>query len=104
MRLPPGRVDHTDGNGLNNCRANLRSATQSQNGMNRRKQGNKSGYKGVSRATNSNRWQARIRVNRKATHIGTFDTRIEAARAYDEAALVLHGEFARLNFPGAKRK
>ena len=41
-------VDHRDGDGLNNCRSNLRPATKSQNGGNRGlNKNNKSGYKGV---------------------------------------------------------
>jgi len=102
MGVPAGRVDHVDGNGLNNCRSNLRFATQSQNGMNRSKpRTNKSGYKGVSETTNSDRWRARIGVRGKEKHLGTFNTPKEAARAYDRAATELHGVFAHLNIPTA---
>ena len=103
--LSEGRVDHVDGNGLNNCRSNLRCATQSQNGMNRCKpRTNRSGYKGVSQTTHSNRWRARIGAGGKEKQLGTFDTPRQAARAYDNAAAMLHGSFARLNFSRSKKR
>jgi murein L,D-transpeptidase YafK len=39
-----------------------------------------------------------IRVNDRLIHIGMYPTPEDAARAYDGAALVYFGEFARLNF------
>lgn len=89
-------VDHIDGNGLNNTRANLRLATQSQNLCNRAA---KSGYKGVDFQKRNGKWRARIKLNRKEIHIGEFTDAESAARAYDEAAKKYHGEFAWLNFP-----
>lgn len=93
-------VDHRDGNGLNNVRLNLRPATVQQNVHNRRMhKNNKSGYKGVSWNKEMNKWAASIGINRQRRYLGVFDDVEEAARAYDVAALELHGEFARLNFP-----
>lgn len=94
-------VDHRDGNGLNNTRGNLRSATESQNQANRRIGGgrNKSGFKGVSWHKRFHYWQAQIRVNGRHFHLGTFADPEEAAREYDAAAVVHFGEFARINFP-----
>jgi hypothetical protein len=98
--LPGQEVDHRDGNGLNNTRANLRIATHSQNGANDGpSRHNTSGYKGVSRDRQRGNWAAEIRFERRRYHLGRFDTVEEAARAYDAAARRLHGEFAWLNFP-----
>ena len=92
------KVDHRDGNGLHNWRANLRACTNAENSKNRRRnRNNTSGYKGVT--LDRGKYRARIRVNYKMVNIGQFETAIEAARAYDTAALVYHGDYARLNFP-----
>ena len=90
-------VDHIDGNGLNNQRSNLRAATNSQNLRNSGPRGGSSQFKGVFRYRNG-RWQSSIMVDGKSTHLGYFVEEVEAALAYDAAALRLHGPFARLNF------
>lgn len=90
--------DHANGNGLDNRRSNLRKATASQQQYNRRLQSNStSGYKGVSWHKNLGCWRTRIHVDRKEIHIGIFDDIKDAARAYNEAAIKYHGEFASLN-------
>lgn len=98
-RGDPG-VDHRDGDGLNNRKSNLRSATAEQNGQNKGIQSrSKSGLKGVTfhKDQTKNPWQAGIRYKYKQIHLGSFPTAIEAARAYNAKALELFGEFARLN-------
>jgi hypothetical protein len=93
-------VDHVNRNGLDNRRANLRFATSSQNAMNRKRQSNNtSGFKGVTWNKLTRQWQAMIQVNHKLERIGFFDNPEDAARAYDAAARMRFGEFARLNFP-----
>lgn len=99
MNPPRGmEVDHIDGNPLNNQKSNLRICTHANNMLNRSKEkGNTTGYKGVS--FQKNRYISRIRVNNKEYWIGSFDSPEDAAKAYDDAARIYHGEFAKLNFP-----
>jgi hypothetical protein len=96
------RIDHANGNGLDNRRSNLRPATNGQNMANRRPNIHSSSpYKGVGWKSSSGKWQARIRVDGTRYTLGFFDSEREAAEAYDAAARVAFGEFARLNFPDA---
>lgn len=101
LGLPPGSmVDHIDGDGLNNTRANLRPATPAQNKANsRRYRTNVSGYKGVAKRTGYNRWQAAITQGGKRHFLGWYPNPEDAARAYDRKARELFGPFAHCNFP-----
>ena len=88
-------TDHKDGNGLNNRRANLRTATKSQNMHNRGKScNNKSGFKGVYAHT-EDKWRAQITLTGKKKHLGLFESAEEAAAAYAKASLEMHGDFGR---------
>jgi hypothetical protein len=91
-------VDHMDGNGLNNCRSNLRECTPEQNQANRRpRAGSSSRFVGVSRC--GNRWAARIRYGGRCHWLGTYDDEVEAAKVRDREAVRVHGPYAYLNFP-----
>lgn len=94
-RWPIGDIDHVDGNTANNRVENLREATRTQNLANAKKwtHGKTSDRKGVHFERWSNRWRASIGGKR----LGRFDTEEQAARAYDEAATELYGEFAKIN-------
>ena len=91
-------VDHIDMNGLNNCKSNLRIATYTNNAANvRKKRLGSSVYKGVRWHKVDHKWEANIVCNGKQKYLGQFVTEIQAAQAYDKAALELFGEFARIN-------
>lgn len=93
------RIDHVNGNGLDNQRHNLREATNGQNMHNRRPNvGTSSQYKGV-RLSKHGTWVARIRINGERFHLGCFADEVDAALAYDAAAREMFGRFARPNFP-----
>jgi hypothetical protein len=95
---PELHVDHIDGLGLNNVRENLRLCPPHKNPWNQRlRLTNKSGFKGVSWNTRIGRWVAQIGANGKRYPLGCFDLPEDAARAYDDKAIELFGEFARTN-------
>ena len=96
MKIDGLEVDHWNHDGLDNQLSNLRPATKSQNQSNRGPtKNNTSGYKGVD--WHEGRWRASIQVAQKRTHLGHFDDKHDAARAYNEAVVKFHKEFARLN-------
>jgi hypothetical protein len=104
MNSPAGLlVDHQNGDGLDNRRANLRLATHSQNQCNKGKtrKNSSSRYVGVFFEKHSGKWVARIVVNGRRIWLGRFTSELDAAMAYDNAAKIYHKEFARLNFPEA---
>jgi hypothetical protein len=94
-------VDHQNHNGLDNRPSNLRIATLSQNGHNRRKSpaSGTSRFKGVSFDKRASKWRAQGRLNGRQSIIGYFDIESDAAKAYDVWALTAFGQFASLNFP-----
>ena len=101
MGFPILDVDHKDGNGLNNRRSNLRTATDGQNQANQtiRKQAKTSRFKGVSKRDRDKAWRAAIQINGARIYLGSFFEESEAAKAYDQAARKAWGEYAFTNFP-----
>lgn len=92
------QIDHIDGNGLNNCRDNLRVCTHSQNQHNKKKmKRNTSGYKGVFFNKRDSNWKSMIMVNKKSVFLGYFSNPEDAYKAYCEAAEKYHGEFKNLD-------
>lgn len=92
--------DHINHETLDNRRGNLRIATRSEQQHNtRRRQDNRSGYKGVVWNRGSKSWTSRLTIDGKQTQIGSFSTAEAAAQAYDAEARRVYGEFALLNHP-----
>lgn len=91
---PAETVDHVDGDGVNNKWANLRAATAQQNLRNTPVRSHSgSGVKGV-QSLRGGRFVARITVNKRTIHLGTFSDVGSAQAAFAKKALELHGKFA----------
>ena len=102
LGLKPGdgiKTDHKNHNGLANWRDNLRICTNAENLRNKKpKKGCTSQYKGVCWHKDCHKWVTHIKINNHYAHLGLFTSEIEAAKAYDAAAIRNFGEFALLNF------
>lgn len=103
MKAPKGMVvDHINHDTLDNRKKNLRVCTHAENMKNKKiSVRQKSGFKGVFIHPETSRrrmhYEAKIKVNGKVKYLGFFKDKLEAARAYNKAASMYHGEFALLN-------
>lgn len=98
--IPDGyEIDHICHNRACVNPEHLRLATRSQNQHHQliRKDG-VSSYKGVTWSKAHKKWEAQLVFNSQHFYLGLFETEEEAAKAYDEKAVELFGEFACLNF------
>ena len=97
-KWPSGIIDHIDLNRANNAFANLREATNGENMRNGSvRKDSVSGSKGVCWHRPTGKWRAYINVGGRQKYLGTFASVGEAAEAYDVAALMFFGAFARPN-------
>lgn len=93
---PEKVVDHRDGDGLNNRRANLRVCDSGDNAKNRRKFVGGNRFKGV--RPRRGHFEVTIRRGGVQSFVGIYHDEVTAALAYDIAAFAAHGEFAAPNF------
>lgn len=90
------QIDHINRVRSDNRIENLRLVNKNQNQFNRSK--NKgSEFKGVHKLKTTGNYQARIGFKQNKIYIGTYRSAVEAAKAYDEYAIKLHGVFAITN-------
>lgn len=93
-------TDHINGNKLDNRKENLRTATVSQNAMNRgADKDGKYGLKGITHIKKKGKvvgFVAKIGKGKVYKYLGFFKTKEDAKRAYDLEAMTLHQEFAKL--------
>lgn len=93
---PDGQIDHINGDGTDNRISNLRVVDKFAQNQNRKTpKNNTSGVKGVSWKKARNKWQAQIEAHGVTKYLGMYTTIEAAKKAYDDAAIALHGEFVR---------
>ena len=100
----PGEAHALDGDLLDLRRCNLSLKTRGErHGAKRKATGKSSVYKGVCmprrvRQGRAGKWHAQIGCQYHKYDLGWYATELEAAKAYDAAAIRLFGAMARLNF------
>ena len=95
---PSIKIDHVNGNKLDNRKNNLRIASNSQNVHNSAKRKNTSNsFKGVNYVHRIKLWQSRCRMNNCDYFLGHFSSEIAAAYAYNKKAIEL-SEYSRINY------
>jgi len=91
-------IDHINGDGLDNRRANLRAVPHRLNMANQQSHGGSSRFKGVCWDRARGRWTVGIKVDGIRRNLGRYDDEEEAAKVYDAEAILVWGPHARLNF------
>lgn len=90
-KFPDDVIDHINRIRNDNRLCNLRECTNQQNQWNRSiHTNNKSGYPGVHWHKKNKKFNARIRINNKRIHLGSFDCPKQAYEAYLKAKSELH--------------
>ena len=99
MGNPKEVVDHINGNPSDCRKSNLRITSQHRNTFNSALPKNSTtGFKGVCWDKKEKKYMAHIHPNGKMKFLGYYNSPIDAALAYDKAAFLYFGEYARPNF------
>ena len=94
---PTSHLDHVNGDKTDNRIVNLRVASSTQNSANRSLAvNNTTGHKGVVYLENISKYMVRVGSSPRVL-VGYFENLDDAAKAYNDAAKELYGEYARLN-------
>jgi len=97
--LSLGGDSHSDGGKLRKKRLGSTELKRGSHKPRYVKNSNKgSKYRGVCWSASGRSWKASLKYRSKNIHIGYFKDEEEAARAYDERSLLLHGDDAIVNF------
>jgi hypothetical protein len=91
---PEHFIDHIDGDPTNNKIENLRPVSNSENSANRKKVTSNTGFKGVHKLKNKDKYLVTIEKNYKQYNLGRYDTPEEAHAVYCAKAKELFGEYA----------
>lgn len=98
-------LDHINGNGLDNCKHNLRFVTVAENQWNRHRKGfGTSKYVGVNWQSKNKKWRAQIRHNGEKVYLGEFKNELDAVEAYDKAVIKYRGCLGRVNLNQEERR
>lgn len=87
------QIDYINGIKTDNRPENLRLANNSQNQSSAKSRPGRSGLRGVYWVPKMGRWRSKIMKDKKTIHIGYFDDKHEAHKAYCAASNEIHGEF-----------
>jgi len=95
-------IDHINSKKIDDRWENLRKIPYGANTQRGKQRKNASGFRGVLWCKQSNKWQARLKKDSRSKHLGYFDCKIAAAKAYNKEAVIVYGKHAALNKIGAK--
>ena len=96
---PIGVIDHINWDRADNRITNLFDRPGPANARNRERR-NRSGFTGVYRE--GSKWVARIGINGEVLRLGSFNSPESAAKRYERAARLIHGDFARMEVAEAE--
>jgi len=97
--LQPKIIDHRNRIRFDNRFKNLRPSNNVANALNSKLRIGSSQYRGVSWCKRDDVWISQIGFDGRRIRLGNFKSEIDAAKAYDNAAVEYHGEHAMFNFP-----